>query len=227
MPRIARGGLGQGWFHVLNRGNHRQKLFSKPEDFALFLGLLADAGERYNVTLWGYCLMTNHWHLVVEAPNIKELSQWMHWISNRHVRLFHRRNRTLGGGHIYQGRYKSFPIQNEEYLHTVLRYVEANPLRAKLVDDAQEWPWSSLSTAREVEGTPELARPKLAPFSRNAAWKREVNRFLSPETLAPIRNSIQRGAPLGDPNWVSALAAKFGLESTMRPHGRPKKVMES
>lgn len=224
MPRIARGGLGQGWFHVLNRGNHRQRLFTKPEDFALFLGLLAEAGERYEVKLWGYCLMGNHWHLVVETPHTKELSQWMHWISNRHVRIFHQRNRRLGGGHIYQGRYKSFPIQNEEYLYTVLRYVEANPLRAKLVEEAQEWPWSSLSTVEQVEGVAKWSRPQLEPWTRGKHWMTEVNRALPESELTAIRQSALRGAPFGDKTWVEALATKFGLESTLRPRGRPRKV---
>lgn len=224
MPRIARGGLGQGWFHVLNRGNHRQNLFAKPKDFALFLELLSEADDRYDVTLWGYCLMSNHWHLVVEAPNIKELSQWMHWITNRHVRIFHQRNRRLGGGHIYQGRYKSFPIQDEEHLHTVLRYVEANPLRAKLAKNAQDWPWSSLSTVLDVDGVEKLSRPKLAAWSRGKRWLAEVNTPLPTDELSALRRSAQRGAPFGDVNWVQSLAVKFGLESTLRPRGRPRKI---
>src|ERR1039458_10229841 len=125
MPRLARGHLERGFFHVLNRGNHRQMLFRQPEEYAVFLQIVSQATAKFKVDLWGYCLMGNHWHLVVEVEAMGHLSRWMHWICNRHVRLVHRENRSLGGGHIYQGRYKSFPIQDESYLYNVLLYVEA------------------------------------------------------------------------------------------------------
>src|SRR5882762_3775423 len=112
MPRIARGLLEQGYFHVLNRGNHRQMLFRQREEFTLFLDLLAQSVAKFEVEIWGYCLMGNHWHLVASVKTMEELSGWMHWLSNRHVRVFHSRNRKLGGGHIYQGRFKSFPVQD-------------------------------------------------------------------------------------------------------------------
>jgi len=105
--------------------------------------------------------MGNHWHLVAEVEAMSELSRWMHWICDRHVRMVHRENRSLGRGHIYQGRYKSFPIQDESYLYNVLLYVEGNPLRAKLVSRAQDWPWSSLSRAAIRNGLIEVSRPSL------------------------------------------------------------------
>src|SRR5665213_527052 len=111
MPRIARGLLERGYFHVLNRGNHRQMLFRRSEEFVVFLDLLRQSVTKFEVEMWGYCLMGNHWHLVVSVQGTEELSRWMHWLCNRHVRLLHRENAELGGGHIYQGRYKSFPIQ--------------------------------------------------------------------------------------------------------------------
>ena len=126
MPRIARGLLGGGIFHVLNRGNHRQMLFRRDEEFAAFLDLLGCSVAKFSVKLWGYCLMGNHWHLVAEVPSTTELSRWVHWLCNRQVRQMHSENVHLGGGHLYQGRYKSFPIQDESYLSNVLRYVEAN-----------------------------------------------------------------------------------------------------
>ncbi len=111
MPRIARGVVEDGYFHVLNRGNHRQMLFRRPEEFALFLDLLGQSVAKFAVELWGYCLMGNHWHLAVSVEEQEELSRWMHWLTNRHVRMVHARNAKLGGGHLYQGRYKSFPIR--------------------------------------------------------------------------------------------------------------------
>jgi len=223
MPRIARGRLDRGWFHVLNRGNHRQWLFHQPEDYAQFLQLLSDSIPKFSVTLWGYCLMGNHWHLVVEVEGMTHLSRWMHWVCNRHVRLVHRDNQSLGGGHIYQGRYKSFPIQDEGYLHNVLRYVEANPLRAKLVSRAEDWLWSSLSTAPARDGLLEVARPKLAAWERTDAWRQEVNRPFSLANLDSLRQSVVRGTPQGQPQWIADLTANHDMESTVRPRGRPRK----
>jgi putative transposase len=224
MPRIARGRLERGWFHVLNRGNHRQMLFHQPDDYAGFLQLLTWATQRFKVRLWGYCLMGNHWHLVVEVEGVDELSRWVHAICNRQVRLLHRENQSLGGGHIYQGRYKSFPIQDEAYLFEVLRYVEANPLRAKLVDRAEDWPWSSLSRVPIYDGLVEVARPELAPWVRDEPWHQTVNRIQTRERLCSLQQSVVRGTPQGQPDWVAGLAAKHGLESTMRPRGRPRKL---
>ena len=103
-------------------------LFRAAEDFSLFLEPLGVSLAKFKVELWGYCLMGNHWHLVVSVTDVEELGRWMHWLCKRHVRLTHGQNRQLGGGHIYQGRYKSFPVQDGPYLHAVMRYVKANPL---------------------------------------------------------------------------------------------------
>jgi putative transposase len=138
------------------------------------------------------------------------------------VRLVHRENRSLGGGHIYQSRYKSFPIQDESYLYNVLRYVEANPLRAKLVARAEDWPWSSLSRATVGEGLLEVVRPKLSAWNRDEAWLEEVNQPLTLASLDSLRQSVMRGTPQGQPNWIAELTTKHGLESTLRPRGRPR-----
>jgi putative transposase len=223
MPRIARGRLERGLFHVLNRGNHRQTLFHHEEDYALFLDLMGQACGLYAVKLWGYCLMGNHWHLLVEVEKMTDLSRWVHWLCNRHVRLTHRENRHLGGGHIYQGRYKSFPIQDEIYLYNVLRYVEANPLRAKLVERAQDWPWSSLSQAPIKYGLIEIQRPRLQPWTRDEPWQAAVNQPLTLDKLESLRQSIVRGTPQGTSQWVEQTAVSYAMESTIRPRGRPRK----
>jgi putative transposase len=225
MPRLPRAQLERGFFHVLNRGNHRQMLFRRGEEYAMFLEIVSQATAKFKVELWGYCLMGNHWHMVVEVEAMRELSRWMHWISNRHVRLVHRENRSLEGGHIYQGRFKSFPIQDESYLYNVLLYVEANPLRAKLVARAEQWPWSSLSKATIREGLVEVARPKLAPWDRGEHWLEAVNQPLSVAHLDGLRQSVVRGTPQGQPQWIADLASSCGLESTVRPRGRPRQLV--
>jgi putative transposase len=225
MPRLARHRLQRGCFHVLNRGNHRQTLFHSREDYAQFLYLLAEAQKRFAIALWGYCLMDNPWHLVIEVETIDELSGCVHWICNRHVRLFHRERRELGGGHIYQGRYKSFPIQDEAYLYQVLRYVEANPVRARLVERARDWPWSSLSQTEIKRGLLALERPRLVAWPRNLQWEAEVDQPIEAEPLRNIHQSVIRGTPLGDPDWVSRLTIEQGLQTTIRPRGRPRKPL--
>lgn len=222
MPRITRGVMGQGYYHVLNRGNHRQMLFRCEEEFAIFMGLLAESVARFPVELWGYCLMGNHWHLAVSVTAPEDMSRWMHWLCNRHVRLLHRENAGLGGGHIYQGRFKSFPVQDSDHLWTVLRYVEANPVRAKLAARAEDWPWSSLSTCTIRNGLLEVPRPKLAPWPRDESWREAVNSPLEQARLDLLRRSIVRGTPFGLPEWVTDLVAESGMQSTVRPRGRPR-----
>jgi putative transposase len=224
MPRTERGGAEEGYFHVLNRGNHRQKLFRQPDEFALFLQLLARSVMKFSVELWGYCLMGNHWHLVVSVHRIKELSRWMHWLTNRHVRMLHAQSAKLGGGHIYQGRYKSFPIQDEGHLWTVLRYVEANPVRARLTKQAEDWPWSSLSSQPVTDGLLPAERPPPGRWPRDARWRKAVNAPLEVAQLELLRRSVVRGSPYGLPDWSASFARKTGLESTLRPVGRPRRV---
>jgi putative transposase len=206
MPRNARSHLQRGFFHVLNRGNHRQALFPGDEDYALFLELLTEAQKRFAVSLWGYCLMGNHWYLVVEVEKMDELSRWIHWLCTRQARLFHLERRGLGGGHIYQGRYKSFPIQDEVYLHQVLRYVEANPVRARLAANGRDWPWSSLSSIDIKKGLLPVERPKLKPWPRDASWEADVDRPIAVESLLRLQQSVTRGTPLGEPEWVERIA---------------------
>jgi putative transposase len=167
--------------------------------------------------------MGNHWHLAVSVENPEQMSRWIHWLCNRHVRLLHADNRGLGGGHVYQGRYKSFPVQDEEQLYTVLRYIEGNPLRAKLVERAEDWPWSSLSGRPVHRGLIEIARPRLANWPRDSEWVAAVNAPLEMARLDLLRRSVMRGTPFGRPEWIVSIAQKNKMESTIRPRGRPRK----
>jgi putative transposase len=221
MPRIARiapGGIIQ---HVLNRGNGRMKLFHKPADYAAFVNLLAAAAERIpDMRLLGYCLMPNHWHLVLWPRKDGQISAYMRWLSNTHVRRWHQHWHSVGQGHIYQGRFKSFPVQDDLHLLTLLRYVESNPLRAGLVKRAENWRWSSLSAKKSPNGKP-LLTPW--PVDQPGDWIATVNERLPESELSIIRESVIRGRPLGGSEWVRRLANRFGLGFTMRPRGRPRK----
>ena len=216
MPRTARAASGGVCYHVLNRGNGRAEVFHKDEDYAAFVKLLVEAHDRVPMRLLSYCLMPNHFHLILWPRENGDLSRWMQWLLTSHVRRYHRH--YGGSGHVWQGRFKAFPIQQDEHLLVALRYVERNPLRANLVRRADGWPWSSLR-ARSDE--PWLAK---WPMDQPRDWVRRVNRAQSPAEEAALARSIQRGTPFGDDRWTRRTAIRLGLQSTIRPRGRPKKT---
>jgi len=141
MPRQSRNIVGGYAYHVLNRGNGRLRLFRKPADYAGFEQAMAEAHERVPLRILGYVVMPNHWHLLVwpQARQPEQVTDFFRWLTHTHTQRWHAHHSTAGMGHIYQGRFKSFPIASDEYLLTVLRYVERNPLRARLVKRAEEW----------------------------------------------------------------------------------------
>ena len=142
MPRTARAAVGGMCYHVLNRGNARGQVFHKQDDYAAFIRLLPLGVERLPMRILAFCLMPNHFHLVLWPHHDGDLGRFMQWLLTCHVRRYHRHYDS--SGHVWQGRFKAFPIQQDEHLLAVLRYVERNPLRANLVRSAQDWSWSSL-----------------------------------------------------------------------------------
>ena len=129
MSRTTRLNPGGMIFHVLNRGNAREPIFLESAEYGAFEKVLADTIEHAGVRLLGYCLMPDHWHLVLWPVHDGDLGRFMQRLTTTHVRRWHVDRQTVGGGHVYQGNYKSFPIQRDDYLLTVLRYVEGNPSR--------------------------------------------------------------------------------------------------
>ena len=137
MPRMSRAAIGGVVYHVLNRGNGRMKIFRKPGDYKAFIELIAQAKQRADIEIFGFCLMPNHWHLVVRPARDGDLARYFSWLTNTHVKRYRSHYRRTSG-HLYQGRYKSFAVEEDAYLLTLLRYVESNPLRARLVKRATE-----------------------------------------------------------------------------------------
>jgi putative transposase len=183
--------------------------------------LLYQGTETRNIRLLAYCLLPDHFHMVLWPRKDGDLSRWMQWLLTSHVRRYHRQYET--SGHIWQGRFRAFPVQPDEHLLTVLRYVEQNPLRLKdlKVRKPERWSWSSIGKA--VAG---LERPKIepGPALRGRIWLKAVQQPLTAEELALVRHSVVRGTPFGDAKWQQRIVAKLGLESTMRPRGRPRKM---
>src|SRR6266404_7171415 len=139
MPRRLRMAAGGYVYHVLNRAVGRATLFRKAGDYAAFEQVLRQAKDWQPMRLLAYCVMPNHWHLVLWPRHDGDLSEFLRWLTVTHTQRWHAHRHTAGTGPLYQGRFKSFPVQADEHLLAVCRYVERNPLRACLVRKAQDW----------------------------------------------------------------------------------------
>jgi putative transposase len=143
MPRIARVALGGLVFHVLNRGVARMQLFEKPADYQAFEQVLRETLDESSMRICAYTVMPNHWHLLLWPECDGELAKFMQRLTITHVRRWRQHRGNAGLGHVYQGRYTSFPVESDEHFWAVARHVERNPQRANLVLRAEEWRWSS------------------------------------------------------------------------------------
>jgi putative transposase len=219
MPRAARAFEGGLCYHVLNRGNARRKVFFKDRDYQAFLKAIGHACVEVPMRVLGYCLMPNHFHVVVWPEQDGDLSRWLHWLLNTHVRRYHQHDHS--SGHIWQGRCKAFPIGQDEHLLTVLRYAERNPVRAELVHRAEEWQWSSAGLWGAAERPSYLVS---GPVERPAGWLGWVNAALTAGELDRLRRSVNRGTPYGESAWTAKIADRLGLQATLRPRGRPRKI---
>ena len=225
MPRAARQAPGGMVFHVLNRGVGRMRLFEKDADYAAFERILAETLEVRPMRICAWCLMPNHWHMVLWPKEDGDLAAFMQRLSITHVRRWQEHRHKVGEGHLYQGRYKSFPIERDEHFLTVCRYVERNPLRAELVRRAEDWRWSSLWRRKQDD---EEARSLLAdwPVEGTRDWVRRVNQAETAGELDALRRCVTRGRPYGGPVWTERTTRRLGLENTFRSRGRPPKARD-
>ena len=223
MPRPRRVSPGGVPFHVLNRSVGRRTVFESPADFDAFVETVGEALRTRPMRICGYCVMPNHWHMVLWPEHDGDLSAFVQHCTNLHVKRWKRTHGETGLGHLYQGRFKSFPIQTEDYFHRVIRYVERNPLRANLVDRAEAWPWSSLGQASSGGPIPLAGWPVLGPAKHERdRWIAWVNQPQTEDELARLRACTARGRPFGDQRWVEQVAAHLDLGATLRPRGRPR-----
>jgi putative transposase len=253
MPRRPRRAPGGYVYHALNRaaGKHRE-LFAKPADYAAFERILAETQQRVpGVRLLAYCLMPTHWHLVLWPRRDGELSRFMRLLTVTHAQRLHAHRHTAGTGPIYQGRFKSFPVEaDDRHFLLLCRYVERNALNAELVRRAENWLWSSLhprlrtktvsaapdaGTAADAQppaqapnAAPEKEPPQIVlsewPVRMPRNWMELVNEPLNPREEAAMQASLKRSRPLGSERWTAATVAQLKLQWTVRPRGRPKKT---
>ena len=222
MGRPLRAAAGGIIYHVLNRANGRQGLFDGPHDYQVWEHALMEAQIQVPVRILAYSAMPNHWHLVLWPRHDGDLSRFMAWLTLTHTQRWHSQHQSVGSGHLYQGRFKSFPVQSDEHFLSVCRYVEGNALRAKLVKRAEAWQWSSLW--RRTRSPTQSQWLTNWPVVRPRQWVKWTNDPQTEEELEAIRQCVQRGRPFGKETWVQRMTRRLNLESTLRPRGRPKKI---
>lgn len=177
--------------------------------------------ELTGMRILAYCIMPNHFHLALYPRTDDDLAEFMGWLTTTHVRQYRARTESIGNGHLYQDRFKSFPVETNEYAVTLVRYIEQNPLRAHLVEKAQEWRWSSL-WRREEGSVKERALLDDLPFALSINYLQLVNHALSGEQLDALRYSVIKGKPYGADEWVDRIIDTYKMGHTLRGSGRPK-----
>jgi putative transposase len=218
MPRTARSIHAGVCYHLINRGNNRATLFHHPAEYAAFVGLMRAAQERITLHLLAACLMPNHFHFVVRPQRADDVARWMHWLLTTHA---HRYNLTYGTcGRVWQGRYKAFPIEQDEHLLTVVRYVERNAVRAGLVRRARDWKWCS---AAWRIGPANRSRMLTAlPVDLPRGWLDYVDRPQTSEETAALRACVNGQRPYGGESWRCSAAECAGFHVAYKRRGRPR-----
>jgi putative transposase len=179
---------------------------------------MVKAQEYVELPLLAACLMPNHVHLVVRPVGEGDIARWMQWLFTTHALHYHKKYCTTG--HVWQGRYKHFVVQDDHYLLTLFRYVERNALRARLVTQAQDWRWGSLNWRRQCDPPIALTPP---PLALPSWWTDFVNQPQTAAELDAIRTSVNRQRPFGDPEWIEKEARTAGLGQTLCSVGRPRR----
>ncbi len=201
------------YYHILSRGNDRKDIFSDNDDRISFLDTLGKMSDRFEVEVYAYVLMDNHYHLLLKTnkPNISKSMQWFGTTYTRQYNLKHKRN-----GHLFQGRFKSFLIENDKYLMLLSCYIHRNPLRAGIVRRLADYPWSSYPTYAYGKKSPEwlLTKPILSFLDtkkRYTAYRKMVQSYSREESK--IWEDFQHGLFLGSQKFIDRIKSKYLSEN--------------
>ncbi len=216
MARPLRIEFPQALYHITSRGNRREDIYLDDHDRETFLQVLAQVYERFNWVCHSYCLMSNHYHLMIETPEAN-LSQGMRQLNGVYTQSFNRNHNR--GGHVFQGRYKAILVQKDSYLLELSRYIVLNPVRAGMVRSAREWPWSSYRSTAGMKPAPVWLQADwlLSCFARRRGLALERYRnFVSEgkDQASPwgqLRNQIY----LGDNTFVEEMQAKVESDTDL------------
>ena len=222
MPRRRRDRTAGLFFHVLNRGAKRTVLFEDQADYTAFEAVIEEGLQRERVEILAYCGMPTHWHFVLTPTVDGALSRFMHWLETTHARRWQNARGLTGLGAVYQGRFKAIPIGGDRHFLWVCRYVERNPVRAGLVERAEDWRWSSLR--RHDHDRPVWLAEW--PTSRPLEWRSLVNMPQTEAELAAFRQAMRNGTPFGEEGWKQEVMAILGT-SPRRPRGRPRRQQQA
>lgn len=227
MPRQARITLSNVPLHVVQRGNNRQACFFSPDDYRRYLEWLGEHAEITGCRIHAYVLMTNHIHLLLSAEHANAPAAMMKALSQRYVQYVNRIHRRSGT--LWEGRYRSSPVQEDGYFLTCQRYIELNPVRAGIVDHPGDYRWTSYHANGHGVSDPLVTThdvyERLAPDkeSRRAAYRALFATELQPSTLDDIRQATAGNHVLGHPEFAAQISSASGKRALRRAPGRPKK----
>ena len=222
LPRLTLPGYPH---HVILRGNNRQAIFAMTADYQRLLDLLEESALKFEVAIQAYVLMSNHFHLLVTPQTADGLPQMMQAVGRRYVRYFN--DRQQRSGTLWEGRYKSTVIQTDRYLLACMAYIDLNPVRAALVDQAQDYPWSSHGhyigqrVDKLISPHPLIWELGNTPFAREAAYAQLVQSGVSAGQQAALTDSALRGWALGTPDFVADLQKRTARRVAKSTAGRP------
>ena len=228
LPRLTLPGYPH---HVIQRGNNRQAIFVSVADYQSLLDLLDDNAKKFGVAIHAYVLMSNHFHLLATPQTADGLPQMMQAVGRRYVRYFNDAQKRSGT--LWEGRYKSTLIQSDRYLLACMAYIDLNPVRAALVAQAGDYPWSSYGhySGRRLDKliTPHALVWELGntPFAREAAYAELVQSGISPVKQAALTDSALRGWALGEPDFLADLQKRTKRRASKSTAGRPASVQKT
>lgn len=218
MPRIARVVFPECPHHVTQRGSNRMDIFLDQQDREFFLGCLRKWSGQTETRVWAYCLMTNHFHLVLVPATAESMGRCLHGVTFRYAQHFNWRHRH--SGRLWQNRYYSCPVEPDKHLWAVARYIERNPVRAGVVRRVEDWRWSSAEA--HVRGTSDGVLSEPGWLDKDEVS--EYRRYLGEEGLEDeIRRATSTGRPLGTAGFVAKLQSRLKRALEARPVGRPRK----
>ena len=224
MGRPRRNSQGGYVYHIVGRGMKPRPMFRSDEDYQEFDAVLVQAVDRFEPRLLAYCVLPKHWHLLMTPRKDGDLSKLMAWLTTTHSARWHTKPRRAGTGGLYKRRFLAFPVQDDLKLLDVLRFVESHPLRSGLVESLSDWQWSS-AWRRGNEKDPSSPLLSSPPVPLPLDWSEQLKVGMPTATLDRIKHSIQRSCPYGEALWVQKTAVRLDLESTLRPRGRPRKIV--
>ena len=222
MPRRRLAGSGGFVFHVMNRSAKQLTLFDGPDDYRLFLRVLTEAQDVCPIRLLEYCVMPNHWHLLVWPDRDDQLSRYMRWITGVHGQRWRRARDLVGRGAVYQGRFRWVAVQDGQHYGIARRYIRQNPVRAHLVERPEHWRWSS-AYSYATDSCPRLASPPIDSHSASPV----DDAPLESRVVDEIRAGLKGSRPFGDPNWGATLEAQSWLTAVLSAHQNAEKPSAS